>query len=116
MLIKAIQIKWRYNYFWNNFIATIGGLGTASFLYHLRTGATTNLDVVESGKWQKYEQSILLGFELLDCYKDVIRTIYFAHANQLVTFASWFSLTTPWTLLYLTLDSVPATFLFGFGL
>jgi len=53
---------------------------------------------------------------MFDLYKDLIRTIYFAHANIVITFISWFSLTASFTLLYIYFDSILAAFLYGFGL
>jgi len=55
MVLKVIQKKWVKDLFWKNFMITIGGLGTFSFLYHVRKGATTNLDAADSGNYEKFE-------------------------------------------------------------
>lgn len=101
---------------WVNFILFITSTGLATFIYFTRKALLTDIDAREESPIATIEKYIWLGLELFDMYKDTIRTIYFAHTNRYAVFVLYFSLTGPFTMIYLEYEEVTLTFVLALGM
>ena len=75
-----------------NFLVIIMVIGVGAFLYCLILASQYN-DYYDKFDFLFYK--LVLTFELLDYYQDIIYTVFFPHANATIIFFLWFSLMAP---------------------